>query len=210
MRKLTRTLLLGVVVVLTLGLAAPAYAGPARPVPIKGSLAGTEMRIPADGWNNFPAATTSAFVVDGQTYTCSQPADTLVVGEMVGAMSHVGKVTRKNWGCARHDMSTGEVTFSDFGLELIAANGDSLYTADEEFVDLAIGDTWAEWTATAEFAGGTERFDSAAGDFIETGEASFPEFLSFIAENPGEPWTWQISIWWSGEIAYNASDRADR
>ena len=105
MRRTARALFMAGVLVLTLGVAAPAQAGKADPVPIKGTLVGTETIYPAGSWDYhgyFIILAKAKFDVDGDgdtDYTCSKPAHELVVGTMTGNVSHLGKVTREMSYC---------------------------------------------------------------------------------------------------------------
>ena len=77
MRRLMHVFVMAIAMVLMLGLAGPAQAGPARPVPIKGTLVGTETDYPADTWETCPVAA-EEHAIDWTTGELS-----MVAGEIV-------------------------------------------------------------------------------------------------------------------------------
>ncbi len=215
MRRTTRTLFMAGVLVLTLGVAAPAQAGKGDPVPIKGTLSGTETIYPAGTWDYMGYFYTlkTEFVVDGVTYTCDEPANELVIGTMTGNLSHLGKVTREMWYClvweedAQGNPSVRPVSFN---LMLTAANGDTL---DLDFVagsDSVQGDGYVDYGGELAFAGGTGRFAGASGTLAETGRmipSWWPPGFPFTTSG-NDPWTKELTATYTGEISYDASNRA--
>ena len=218
MRITARALFMAVVLLLTLGVAAPAQAGKAHPVPIKGTLSGTETIYPAGTWDlaDYLSTLKTEFDIDGdgQTdYTCSEPAHELVVSTLTGNVSHLGKVTREMSYCGVWP-SYGVYDLVDFSQVLIAANGDTLDLLESvDFVVTAEGDGWLDFAAEAPIAGGTGRFVGASGTFYETGRMTPswwpPELFEGTAEGD-EPWVKGLSLTYTQDsyISYDASKRA--
>jgi hypothetical protein len=217
MRRTTRTLFMAGVLVLTLGVAAPAQAGKADPVPIKGTLSGTETIYPAGTWDfeGYLGTLKTEFDIDGDgvtDYTCSEPAHELVVGTLTGNVSHLGKVTRELSYCAVWD---GEFQYRiiDFTQVLITANGDTL-NLEESLAFSSDGDDPVDFTAEAPIVGGTGRFVGASGTLYETGRvhASWwpPGFLYTTEGN--EPWVKELSLTYTHDsyISYDASNRVPK
>ncbi len=196
MRRMGHALLMAVLLVLTLGLAAPAQAGPAKDVPIKGTLTGTETIYPAgypDGgtWagdphgdgsflDGFYLNSADTFAVDGVTYYCAEPAQDLVVSKQIGDFSHLGKTTRDAAYCEIYapeyrtvgaSTDPDAVPSGDFGtFVLTAANGDTL----DIFVTGTIEDADIESVPAVfggyfDIVGGTGRFAGAEGSMTESG-----------------------------------------
>ena len=216
MRRTARTLFMAGMLVLPLGVAAPAQAGKAHPVPIKGTLSGTETSYPAGDWG-YPGyfdTTQTEFVVDGVTYTCSEPAQELVIGTMTGNLSHLGKVTREMSYCLVWDFEDPEDVTTDvvdFTLVLTAANGDTVNLDFVSSADAVEGDGWVDYGGELAFADGTGRFVGAAGTLTETGRMMpswYPAGWPYFAEDSSDPWTRQLSATYTGEISYDASNRA--
>lgn len=222
MRRAARTLFMAGVMVLTLGVAAPAQAGPVDPVPIRGTLSGTETIYPAGSWDYYgyfiDPGPKADFDVDGdgQTdYTCLEPAHELVVGTLTGNVSHLGKVTRQMSYCAFWD-GEGQYRIFDFTQVLTAANGDSmnLESGPNEF---EFGDGWVDFTAETPIAGGTGRFMGAEGKLYEIGRVRTSWWPEGFGEDPwtaagSEPWVKELSLTYSHDsyISYDASNRAAR
>ncbi len=205
--RAVRTVLLAVVMVLSLGLAVPAQAGPSNPVPIKGTFVGQELRVPAVDWESFPFVAASEFVVDGVEYTCSQPAVALFLGRKSGVLSHLGAVTRDESSCVVL-LPTGP-SLIDRAYEVTASNGDRLDFLPTGFVPGEVGDDgWTSFVSTAVFTGGTGRFASAAGDFTEVGRTNFSESDAPVAGS--DPYVTDVTVAVSGTISYDASERADK
>jgi len=198
--------------VLTLGVAAPAQAGKAHPVPINGTLSGTETVYPAGTWDHdgYFYTKQTAFVVDGVTHTCSEPAQELVIGTMTGNFSHLGKVTREMSYCYVWELPAYTAHVVDFNLELTAANGD---TVNLDFVasgDWVQGDGYVDYGGELAFAGGTGRFVGASGALTETGRMTpdwYPIGFPFISSG-SDPFVRGLSATYTGEISYDASKRA--
>ena len=215
MKRTARALFMAGVLVLTLGVAAPAQAGKADPVPIKGTLSGIETIYPAGSWDYLGYFYTlkTEFVVDGVTYTCDEPANELVIGTMAGNLSHLGKVTREMWYClvweddAQGNPSVRPVSFN---LMLTAANSDTLNLDFVAGSDSVEGDGYVDYGGELAFAGGTGRFAGASGTLTESGRMipswwppGFP-----VTTSGNDPWTKELTATYTGEISYDASNRA--
>ena len=212
MRRTTHALFMAVMLVLTLGVAAPAQAGKAPPVPIKGTLVGAETVYPAGSWDydGYFGNQKQEFVVDGVTYTCSEPANELVLGTMTGNLSHLGKVTREMSYCLRWDDEFPVVHVVDFTLVLTAANGDTVNLDFQSSADSVEGDGWVGYGGELAFAGGTGRFVDASGMLTETGRmipSWYPPEFPF-GSTGSDPWVRELSATYTGEISYDASNRA--
>jgi hypothetical protein len=204
MRRVMHVLAMAFAMLLTLGLAGPAQAGPAHPVPIRGTLVGTEVGYPADTWDMVPFAEAQEFVVGGVTYDCGEPAIELVLGSYVGQFAHLGRTTLDNWICNAVDWTTGEMYVAAAEIVLTAANGDTLIlVADGEVVLGDLVDGYIDFVAPFAFASGTGRFAHASGTLVELGRSSFPPFPA-----GSDPWVRDLVGTFSGEISYDASDRA--
>lgn len=206
MRRTARTVFMTAVLVLTLGVAAPAQAGKADPVQIKGTLVGTETWYPAGQWEDPATTTPTEFVVDGETYTCAQPANVLVLGRYVGVSSPLGKVMREEVACIEFDSAIGIVATVNEEWTLIAANGDRLNSVHKGFWVTEMGDDWADFVHTFDLADGTGRFVSASGVLIESGRVTTPPYPT----EGDDPYTRGVLSTISGEISYDASNRATK
>ena len=194
MKRTARALFMAGALVLTLGVAAPAQAGKADPVPIKGTLVGTE----------------TEFDVDGVTYTCSEPAHELVVGTLTGKVSHLGKVTREISYCAFWE-GPEQYRMFDFTQVLTAANGDTLESGQGPFEGTEV-DGWTYFAAETPIVGGTGRFAGASGTLYEDGRMAapwWPEGFPYTTEG-NEPWVKELSLTYTRDsyITYDASKRA--
>ena len=219
MKLTARTLFMAAVLVLTLGVAAPAQAGKADPVPIKGTLVGAETGYPAGSWDFdgyfFTLATEFDIDGDGQAdYTCGEDLDPpgaqeLVVGSMAGTLSHLGKVTREMSYCIRFDYEGFRLL--DYTLELTAANGDTVdldFTPGSDYQEER-DDGLVDYGGELTFAGGTGRFVGASGTLMESGLSTQWNVDEFPYTSSGsDPWTRQMSATYTGEISYDASNRA--
>ncbi len=214
----TRALLTAGVLVMTLGIAAPAQAGKADPVPIRGTLVGSETTYPAAGtWElpDFMLGAKTDFDVDGdgQTdYTCSKPAHELIVGTLTGNVSHVGRVTREMSYCLVWDGMGGGEMF-DFSQVLIAANGDTLNLEQGPTTEWEEGDGWVDIAVETPISGGTGRFVDASGTLYETVRVTpswWPPGFYFGTAEGDEPWVREISLTYTRDshITFDASNRA--
>lgn len=212
MRKLTRAILLALVLVLTLGLAAPAQARHNKmdhPVPIKGTLVGTQTMFAAEGWASYPFATTDVFDVAGTQYTCSDEATYLLLNDAVGKASHLGKLTKRMWACVLVDPATGAESFVDIEAALIAANGDSVYLGGQTMLEFTFTDDgYLEWVAEGEWTGGTGRFVGATGQFTDIGRLFMVPMPT--DSDPTTPWSVDVSSTFRGTISYDASHRSGK
>jgi hypothetical protein len=220
MGRAARTLFMAGVLVLTLGVAAPAQAGPVDPVPIKGTLVGTETIYPAGTWDYYgyfiDPGPKADFDVDGdgQTdYTCSEPAHELVVSTLTGNVSHLGKVTRQQSYCAVWE-GYAQYRMFDFTQVLTAANGDTLELGQGPFEGTE-ADGWTYFTVETPILGGTGRFAGASGTLYEDGRMAAPWWPEGFGEDPwtatgSEPWVKELSLTYTrgSHITYDASNRA--
>jgi hypothetical protein len=218
MRRTTRSMFMAGVLVLTLGVAAPAQAGKADPVPIKGTLVGSETTYPAAGTWELPdfflgAKTDFDTDGDGQTdHTCSKPAHELIVGTLTGNVAHLGQVTREMSYCAVWDGMGGVENF-DFVQMLIAANGDTLNLGQGPVTMWEEGDGWVDVAVETPILGGTARFVGASGTLSETVRVTPswwpPGFYTGTADWDG-PWVRDVSLTCTRDdyITYDASNRA--
>lgn len=215
MRITARALFMAVVLLLTLGVAAPAQAGKAHPVPIKGTLSGTETVYPGGDWSigGYLYGPKTEFVVDGVTYTCSNAAQELVLGKMTGHLSHLGKVTRQMSYCLVWDLTDFTWQVEDFSLVVTAANGDIVNLDYVSSADSVEGDGWVDYGGELAFAGGTGRFVGASGMLTETGRMTPSWYPSGFEDGTAEgddPWVRELSATYTGKISYDASNRADK
>jgi hypothetical protein len=217
MRRKGHALLMAVLLVLTLGLAAPAQADPADPVPIKGTLSGTETIYPAGTWDLYgyfvdPGPQTE-FDIDGDgvtDYTCSEPAHELVVGTLTGNVAHLGEVTREMSYCAFWD-GEGQYRMFDFSQVLFAANGDTLEMGQGPS-DLEEVDGWVVGTVDTPIIGGTGRFAGASGTLSEAVRSTapwWPDGFPYTSEG-SDPWVKDVYLTYThdSDISYDASNLA--
>ena len=178
MRRTARALFMAGVLVLTLGVAAPAQAGKAHPVPIKGTVSG-------EHW------------IDLAAPDCDEGALWRFGSSGTGNMSHLGKVDYVLTQCSFPDgFRDGTITFA-------AANRDTLVIAQEgtfEVVGNLEGFTGeGTWTVVD----GTGRFAQATGsgslDFI--GDIPGGGTVLGLPDGINE---WSFA----GEVSYDASNRA--
>ena len=215
MRIASRALFTAVVLVLTLGVGAPAQAAKTHPVPIKGTLTGTETVYPAGTWDylGYFYTTETDFNVGGVNYKCSKPAHELVVGTLTGTVSHLGNVTREMSYCGVWEGEQYHIF--DFVQELIAANGDTLNLgqgpASLEGYDPV------DFTVETPITGGTGRFADASGSLNEIGRVYASWWPTGFGADPwtatgSEPWVKELSLKYTRDshISYDASNRADK
>ena len=218
MRRTARALFTAGVLILTLGVAAPAQAARAHPIPMKGTLVGTETIYPAGTWDYYgyfvDPGPKADFDVDGdgQTdYTCSEPAHELVVSTLTGNVSHLGKVTREQTYCAFWE-GEGQYRIFDFTQVLTAANGDTMELGKGPFESAEL-DGWTYFAAETPILGGTGRFVGASGTLFEDGRMAapwWPEGFPYTTEG-NEPWVKELSLTYTRDshITYDASRRAE-
>ena len=220
MRTTARALFMAVVLLLTLGLAAPAQAGKAKEVPIRGTLVGTETIYPAGTWNSFEDyfyTLKTEFDIDGDgvvDYNCEQPgAHELVVSTLTGNVSHLGKVTREQSYCAFWE-GPEQYRMFDFTQVLTAANGDTLELGQGPFEGTEV-DGWTYFAVETPIVGGTGRFVGASGTLYEDGRMAAPWWPEGFGEDPwtatgSEPWVKELSLMYTRDshITYDASNRA--
>lgn len=217
MRRTARTLLMAAALVLTVGVAAPAQAGPADPVPIRGTLVGTETIYPAGTWDLYgyfvdPGPKTD-FDIDGDgvtDYTCSELAHELVVSTLTGNVAHLGTVTREQSYCAFWE-GPEQYRMFDFTQLLTAANGDTLESGQGPFEGTEL-DGWMYFTAETPIVGGTGRFAGASGTLFEDGRMAapwWPDGFPYTSEG-NEPWVKELFLTYTRDshITYDASNRA--
>jgi hypothetical protein len=188
--------LMTLVVTMGLGPVSPAQAGPATPVPIKGSAAGTVTWMPPTNWLEWP------FVTSTFEDRCSVPSVIFETIELTGNLAHLGAVNIEGSACLQFDFLAGELDFSDAEATFTAANGDQLWAVVTQ-IDSTEVDGWVEAEILDEFIGGTGRFANASGSMTYTARFPVP-----FAEDPYAPWTGAISGTYLGQIHYDASDRA--
>ena len=195
MKRRTHALLMAILLVLTLGLAAPAQAGRAHPVPIKAAVAG-------EHWVAAPDC-------DGAFQKWSSAG--------TGQMSHLGKVAFELEQCTypgadpehpeRYAYGEGTITFT-------AANGDTLVVAQEGTGEIVFDGPnmvgfLGEGTWTVVEGEGTGRFANANGegsmDFLgDIPESAAPNGIGTVFGLPDG-----ITVLnFKGAITYNASDRS--
>jgi hypothetical protein len=186
MRRTTRTLFMAAVLLLTLGVAAPAQAGKADPVPIKG------VEVPI----------TAQDVIPDPRCPDYEPANPFGWGQdftLDVKWSHLGRGTAEGYHCYVFDSWVDATTAKLLLLgpaTVIAANGDQLWLEKApDFTLLVHFDDAGNVVASEAFGdvyivGGTGRFDGATGT------------LHAVAPDMGG------AITLSGEIAYDASNRA--
>ncbi len=219
MRRMGHALLMVVLLVLTLGLAAPAQADPAKDVPIKGTLVGSETGYPAGSWDlvGYFYTLATEFDIDGDgvvDYTCGEDLDPpgaqeLVVGTFTGNVSHLGEVTRHTSYCVRFEETGYQVL--EFSWVLTAANGDTVAFGLSPGSDYQVEreDGLVDYGGELTFAGGTGRFVGASGTVMETGVSSQWNVDGFPFTSSGsDPWTRYMSASYTGTISYDASNRA--
>ena len=201
MSRTARALFMAGVLALTVGVAAPAQAGTAQPVPIKGSEETTGSWVTED-----PGCPDILDFGFGLTLHATT----------VGRASHIGRYTTEGSWCLEY-VSTDStdypgvvaVTWAWTGIEVTktAANGDAIemvgvgdftstWYVDEESYD----ETKPGWTVlavesagTLEIVGGTGRFTDASGSVYATESSATGPTATF-----------------RGEISYDASNRAAR
>ncbi len=174
---------MAVVLVLTLGVAAPAQAGQAdRMVPVKGAGVGQD-ETPIPGV--FPGCS----LEEGEA-----PLLWRFTSEGTGTVSHLGRVTYEFTHCTHVDG-----TITEGVMTLTAANGDTLvldYTA--EVTSYEPGDPDALWEMSWTPSSGTGRFVGASG----SGDGNA------VTHTDTSPLAGTTELTFDGMIAYNASNRA--
>lgn len=219
MRRVGHALFMAVLLVLTLGLAAPAQGDPGDPVPINGTLVGTETGYPAGSWDfeGYFYTLATEFDIDGDgvvDYTCGEDLDPpgaqeLVVGTFTGNVSHLGQVTRHTSYCIRFTYTGVEIL--EFRWVLTAANGDTVNVGLIPGTDYQVerDDGLVDYGGELSVAGGTGRFVGASGTVMETGLSTQWNVDGFPFTSSGsDPWTRHMSATYTGEISYDASNRA--
>lgn len=119
---------------------------------------------------------------------CSSPAHFVIAFAVSGEATHLGRSEGRLEHCTIVDFATGNASFIDGVLSLVASNGDELYGAYE-------GGSSAEgFRDRVTFDGGTGRFAAAAGQGIQQG---------FCDRTTGRCPVYRLA----GDIVFDASDR---
>ncbi len=183
MRRMSRALLMAVVLVLTLGVTVPAQAGQAdHMVPMKGAGVGQDVP-PVPGV--FPGCSLG----EGEA-----PLLWRFTSEGTGTVSHLGRVTYEFTHCTHVDL-----TLTEGVMTLTAANGDTLaldYTG--VVTSYEPGDPEALWEMSWTPSSGTGRFVGASGSGVG----------SAVSYTSASPLAGTTELTLDGMIAYNASNRA--
>lgn len=161
------------------------HGQPGKWLAIRGSLSGNLTgQVLAPG---FPVARD---LFDGR---CSVPSDWVVEFTVSGVISHLGNVTAVLEHCSQIDFQTGNATYGDGVVTIVAANGDELWATYDDGTSgpLSAAEVW--WQDTFTLTGGTGRFEHASGGGTEWGTALLATFAI-----PG------MSL--EGMISYDASD----
>jgi hypothetical protein len=195
MKRRTHALLMAILLVLTLGLAAPAQAGRAHPVPVKATVSGEHWVAPPDCDG------------DGAFQKWSSAG--------TGQMSHLGMVDYVLEQCTyMGDPFPPDYAYGEGTITFTAANGDTLVIAQQGTGELVFdGEVMTgfmgEGTWTVVEGEGTGRFANANGegsmDFLgDIPESAAPNGIGTVFGLPDG-----ITVLnFKGAITYNASDRS--
>jgi hypothetical protein len=121
------------------------------------------------------------------------PSDWVIEFTVTGHVSHLGKVTGLGSHCSQVDFQTGNATYGDGILTIVAANGDELWGTYHSGTSgpLSVTELW--WQDTFVLIGGTGRFANASGGGVEWGTALAATF--------------ELEYEMEGMISFDASDR---
>ena len=182
---------MAILLVLTLGLAAPAQAGRAHPVPIKATVSGEHWVAPPD--------------CDGAFQKWSSAG--------TGQMSHLGKVNYVLEQCTYFgEPFPPDYVYGEGTITFTAANGDTLVIAQEGTGEIVFDGPntvgfLGEGTWTVVEGEGTGRFANANGEGSMDFLGDIPETSGGIGTVFGLPDGIAV-LNFKGAITYNASDRS--
>jgi hypothetical protein len=141
--------------------------------------------------------------IDTSTFggRCSVPSNWMIFFEGTGNATHLGQFTWTSAHCTQIGTNPpATVTVSDGRFDYVAANGDLLFEEYGNGQFIVLTPTLACLDTAATFAGGTGRFEHAAGSALE--HACWNPSVE-----PG-PAVSDLRIASRGTISYDASDRA--
>lgn len=121
---------------------------------------------------------------------CSAPSDFLISFSIDGQGTHLGDFSGRAEHCTLVNFQTGESSWQDGVIVLIAANGDELWGSYASVGEFPSG---VPFTELMEFTGGTGRFAGATGGGIDQASCNRTTGLCTLEMD--------------GEIAYDASRR---